>query len=75
MEVDFASAQYDEDVTCVVLRIIEPETNHSRLPIFLLQSLKLKSLGIGNVCLRVVGYSLLVRHCFVFPGGAAGWGG
>ena len=62
VEVDLTPAQHDQHVARVVLRIVQPKPDHRRLPIFLFQRLKLKTIRIRDVSLRVVRYSLFLRH-------------
>jgi len=62
VEVDLCAAQDYEHVTRVVARVFEPKTDHRRLPVFLLQRFKLKSIGISHVGLGIIRYSLLIRH-------------
>ena len=62
VKVNLRAAEHHEHIAGVVARIFEPETDHRCLPILLLQRLKLKSSRVRYVRLRVVRYSLFVRH-------------
>jgi hypothetical protein len=62
MEVDLAPTQHDHHIAGVILRILKPEPDHRRLTILLFQRLKLKTIRIRDISLRVVRYSLFVRH-------------
>ena len=62
VEMDVAAAEHDEHVACLIFRILKSKLDHRSLSILLFQSLKLKRVSIGNVSLRIVRYSLLIRH-------------
>ena len=62
VEMNIAAAEHDENVAGVILRILKSKPDHRSLSVLLFQSLKLESVGIGDVSLRVVRYSLFVRH-------------
>ena len=62
VEVDLAAAQDYEYVARVIARVFESKTDHRRLPIFLLQRFKMKGIRISHVGLRIIRYSLLIRH-------------
>jgi hypothetical protein len=49
VEVNLTAALHHEHIARVVSRIVEPEANHSRLPVFLFNCFKLKSVGISDV--------------------------
>lgn len=62
VEVDLTSTQHNQHVARVILRIFQAKLDHRRLTILLFQRLKLKIIRIRDVSLRVVRYSLFVRH-------------
>ena len=62
VKVDLTTTQHDQHVARMVLRILESESDHRRLTVTLFQRLKLKTIRIRDVSLRVVRYSLFVRH-------------
>ena len=62
VKMDLAAAEYDDYVAGVILRIFQSKLDHRSLTILLFQRLKLKSVGVREVGLRVVRYSLFVRH-------------
>src|SRR5215210_7426338 len=62
VKVDVATAEHDQHISGLILRILKSKPDYRSLSVLLSQSLKLESVGIGDVSLRVVRYSLFVRH-------------
>ena len=62
VEIDLAPAQDNQNIARVILRILQPKPDYRRLAILLLQRLKVESISIRDVGLRIVGYALFVRH-------------
>ena len=62
VEMNVTATEHDQDVAGVIFRILEAEPDHRGLSVLLFQGLKLESVSIGDVSLRVVRYSLFVRH-------------